>query len=158
MKAIILLVIAVAAVGIGIAIPFGISSNSSGTIDTPNNPPPVNNQTKPGDNFDVLPDSSLPYVNDANLRVEKVATGLAKPTSMAFLDSDDLLITQKDNGRLRLILDGKLQENPVHDVFVNSDSERGLLGIAVAQGTNATGDKIVFLYYTEDQAGEIRNR
>lgn len=158
MRAIVLSVIAVAAVGVGIAIPFGIGSNPPEIIDTANDLPPSNNQTGPNDNFEVISDSSLPSVNDANLRVEKVAAGLAAPTSMAFLDNDDILITQKDNGRLRHILDGKLQENPVHDVFVNNDSERGLLGIAVAQRINATGEKVVFLYYTEDQEGEIRNR
>jgi glucose/arabinose dehydrogenase len=158
MQAIVLSVIAVAAVGVGIAIPFGIGTNSPEAVDTGNDVPPTNNQTGPDDNFEVLPDSSLPSVSDPNLRVEKVATGLALPTSMAFLDNDDILITQKDNGRLRHIHDGILQENPVHDVFVNNDSERGLLGITVAQGTNATDDKVVFLYYTEDIEGEIRNR
>ena len=150
MHAIVLSVIAIAAVGVGIAIPFGMGSDSPEIIDTGNDLPPSNNQTGPNDNFEVLHDSSLPSIKDTSLRVEKVAAGLAAPTSMAFLDSDDILITQKDNGRLRHILDGKLQENPVHDVFVNNDSERGLLGIAVAQGPNATGDKVVFLYFTED--------
>jgi glucose/arabinose dehydrogenase len=158
MQAIVLSVIAVAAVGLGIAIPFGMGSNSPEPVDTGNDIAPTDNQTGTNDNFEVLPDSSLPSINDPNLRVEKVAAGLAIPTSMAFLDNDDILITQKDNGRLRHILDGKLQENPVHDVFVNNDSERGLLGIAVSQGTNATDDRIVFLYLTEDAEGETRNR
>jgi aldose sugar dehydrogenase len=158
MQAIILSVIAIAAIGIGIAIPFGISGNSSDTKNTDNNHAPANDQSGPNDNFDVLPDSSLPTINDANLRVEKVATGLAMPTSMAFLDKNDLLITQKDNGRLRHILDGSLQEKPVHEVFVINNNERGLLGIAVVQRTNATDNLVVFLYYTEDREGEIRNR
>src|SRR6185503_13674243 len=158
MQAIILSVIAIAAIGIGIAIPFGISGNSSDTKNTDNNHPPANNQSGPNDNFDVLPDSNLPTINNANLSVEKVATGLAMPTSMAFLDKDDLLITQKENGRLRHILDGSLQENPVHEVFVINNNERGLLGIAVVQRTNATDNMVVFLYYTEDREGEIRNR
>jgi glucose/arabinose dehydrogenase len=109
------------------------------------------------DGFNVIPDSDLPTISDSNLHVEKVAEGLALPTSMAFLDNDDLLILQKDNGRVRLVLDGELQENPVHDIFVKRESERGLLGIAVAEELNATESKTVFLYYTEED-GEVRNR
>jgi glucose/arabinose dehydrogenase len=90
------------------------------------------------------------------LKVERVITGLALPTSMAFLDHDDILILQKDNGRVRLVSNGVLQPEPIFDVFVEKNSERGLLGIAVA---NATGDaKTVFLYYTERAGDEVRNR
>jgi glucose/arabinose dehydrogenase len=89
--------------------------------------------------------------------VEKVAEGLAMPTSMVFLDEDDLLILQKDNGRVRQILDGALQENPIHDVFVKRESERGLLGIAAVQEQNSTESKSVFLYYTEEDE-DVRNR
>src|SRR5688572_25570866 len=139
MQAIVFSIIAAAAIGIGIAVPFGIGSNTSETVEPDGSSLPGNNETDPDTNssgFIVLPDSDLPSINDAGLRVEKVAEGLALPTSMAFLDEDDLLILQKDNGRIRHISDGKLQDDPVHDVFVNNDSERGLLGIAVAGGTN----------------------
>jgi glucose/arabinose dehydrogenase len=47
--------------------------------------------------FQVLPDPSPPSIPDPNIRVEKVITGLEMPTSMAFLDNDDIIITQKDN-------------------------------------------------------------
>jgi glucose/arabinose dehydrogenase len=160
MQAIILSVIAAIAIGVGIAVPFGISSNSTETVDQGQTPPSLENQTSSennNDGFNVIPDSDLPTISDSNLHVEKVAEGLALPTSMAFLDNDDLLILQKDNGRVRLVLDGELQENPVHDIFVKRESERGLLGIAVAEELNATESKTVFLYYTEED-GEVRNR
>jgi glucose/arabinose dehydrogenase len=160
MQAIVFSIIAAAAIGIGIAVPFGVGSNTSGTVEPDGSSLPGNNETDPGTNssgFTVLPDSDLPSINDAGLRIEKVAEGLALPTSMAFLDEDDLLILQKDNGRIRHISDGKLQDDPVHDVFVNNDSERGLLGIAVAGGTNSTNGSEVFLYFTEED-GEIKNR
>lgn len=123
--------------------------------------PPVQNVTivsSQNDTFRVLPDSDPPTISDAGLKVEKVIGGLALPTSMAFLDHDDILILQKDNGRVRLVSDGVLQPNPVFDVFVENNNERGLLGVAVA---NATGQqKTVFLYYTTAPAGsdEVRNR
>ena len=157
-QAIVLSVIAAAAIGLGVTVPFGVSENTSET--GTDNGAPANNQTGPGSDeggFVALPDSSLPSVDDSGLRVEKVAEGLAMPTSMAFLDSDDLLITQKDNGRVRHILDGRLQDEHIHDVFVSKVSERGLLGVAVAEKANST-EKTVFLYYTEDNQGDIRNR
>ena len=160
MQTIVLSVIAAAAIGIGIAIPFGINSNSSELVDGTPSPSTSENQTgshNSSEGFRVIPDSRPPIIKDSNLRVEKVAEGLAMPTSMAFLDEDDLLIVQKDNGRVRQILDGELQENPIHDVFVKRESERGLLGIAVAQEQNATERKTIFLYYTEEDE-DVRNR
>jgi glucose/arabinose dehydrogenase len=108
------------------------------------------------DNFRVLPDPDPPSISDFGLKFEKVIEGLSLPTSMAFLDHDDILILQKDNGMVRLVLNGVLQPNPILDVDVESQSERGLLGIAM---TNATGAaRTVFLYYTEAAGDEIRNR
>jgi aldose sugar dehydrogenase len=109
------------------------------------------------DNFRVLPDSDPPSISDLGLKVEKVIKGLSLPTSMAFLDHDDILILQKDNGMVRLVLNGVLQPNPILDVDVESQSERGLLGVAAANATGVT-TKTVFLYFTEEAAGdEIRN-
>ncbi len=108
------------------------------------------------DTFTVLPDRDPPLISDTGLKVEKVIEGLSLPTSMAFLDYDDILITQKDNGRVRMIANGGLQLNPVLDVEVESQSERGLLGIAVVNASG--GAKTVFLYYTEDTGKEVRNR
>jgi aldose sugar dehydrogenase len=109
------------------------------------------------DNFRVLPDSDPPSISDLGLKVEKVIEGLSLPTSMAFLDHDDILILQKDNGMVRLVLNGVLQPNPILDVDVESQSERGLLGVAAANATGVT-TKTVFLYFTEEAAGdEIRN-
>ena len=127
--------------------PFILSSISSSTISIP----AIYNDT-----FTVLPDSDPPSISDAGLKVEKVIEGLSLPTSMTFLDQDDILIVQKDNGRVRIVSNGVLQPNPVLDVEVESQSERGLLGVAI---TNATGDaKTVFIYYTEDAGDDVRNR
>src|SRR5262245_19839499 len=74
--------------------------------------PPAHNNNSSGerDAFTVLPDSSPPTVSDAGLRVEKVMEGLAQPTSMMFIDRDDMLILQKNNGMVRLVSNGVLQE------------------------------------------------
>lgn len=121
--------------------------------------PPVQNNNTIGnynDTFRVLPDPRPPTISDTGLRVEKVIGGLALPTSMAFLDHDDILILQKDNGRVRIVSNGLLQPNPVFDVYVEKNSERGLLGIAVENSVGQS--KTVFLYYTEPAGDEIRNR
>jgi glucose/arabinose dehydrogenase len=107
--------------------------------------------------FQVLPDPTPPTLSDPNIRVEKVITGLEMPTSMAFLDNDDIIITQKDNGRVRLVSNGILQPQPILQVPVVNNSERGLLGVAIANTTTSTS-KTVFLYYTEPVGEQVKNR
>ncbi len=101
--------------------------------------------------------SASPDVNDPNLRVETVVTGLEFPTSMAFLGENDILVTEKDSGKVQRIVDGELQEEPVIDVQVANNDERGLLGIDIS-GPNGTltnnNEQYVFLYFTESGGGE----
>jgi glucose/arabinose dehydrogenase len=162
MRAIIFSVIAVAAV-VGATISLNYVGLNNGTLGpAPANDtatPPVQNETSASsqnDTFTVLPDPNPPTISDAGLKVEKVIEGLALPTSMAFVDHDDILILQKDNGMVRLVSNGALQPDPIFEVSAERNSERGLLGVAVA---NASGqDKTVFLYYTEQAGNEVRNR
>jgi glucose/arabinose dehydrogenase len=107
--------------------------------------------------FQVLPDPSPPSISDPNVRVEKVISGLDSPTSMAFLDNDDIIITQKDDGKVRLVSNGVLQPQPILQVPVVNNSERGLLGVAIANTTDST-TKNVFLYYTELVGDQAKNR
>jgi len=134
--------------------PTQISDNYTGTTVAS-----VQNNTGTGsDPFSVISDPNLPRVSDSSLRVEKVIGGLDAPTSMVFIDRGGILILQKDNGMVRLVSNGTLQRGPVYDTFVEKNSERGLLGIAVAN--DSSGSKRVFLYYTEpdENSGEVRNR
>jgi glucose/arabinose dehydrogenase len=108
--------------------------------------------------FQVLPDPTPPSISDPNIRVEKVITGLEMPTSMAFLGNDDIIITQKDNGRVRLVSNGMLQPQPILQVPVVNNSERGLLGVAIANTTTSSTTKTVFLYYTEPVGDQVKNR
>jgi len=105
----------------------------------------------------AAPDASSQVVTDPNLTLQTVTTGLAQPTTMAFVAPGDILVLQKGNGQVRRVLNGVLQPAPVLDLPVNSDSERGLLGIAV----NSENPPKVFLYFTEaasDGAAAIANR
>lgn len=93
-----------------------------------------------------------PQINDPQLKVEVSAKGLNSPTTMAFLNATDMLVLEKD-GNIRRVTNGILVEKPVLQIKVQTESERGLLGIA------ATG-KDVYLYLTEVSGsdGSVRNR
>jgi glucose/arabinose dehydrogenase len=96
-------------------------------------------------------------VTDPSLTLTTVVTGLSSPTTMAFVGGNDILVLQKNDGRVRRVLNGVLQPGFVLDFPVNADSERGLLGIAV----NGETPKKVFFYVTEapsEGAAPIANR
>jgi glucose/arabinose dehydrogenase len=115
---------------------------------------------------------------NSGLRVELVTEGLSLPTSMAFIDKNNILVLEKD-GEVRLISNGVLQKHPALKVQVNTTSERGLLGIATVNGdggsssrgdgdgyvktaersiNRATKTPKVFLYFTESKPGKpLRN-
>jgi len=97
-------------------------------------------------------DQNGPLLRDSELAVELVAEGLNYPTSMRFLGDGSILVLQKNDGQARLVSDGKLFDKPVLQVDVANEGERGLLGIAIWNDTS------VFLYLTENDDGEIRNR
>jgi aldose sugar dehydrogenase len=93
-----------------------------------------------------------PSVRDTTLNVEPAVEGLSLPTSMAFLDGNNILVLEKE-GNVRLISNGILQEQPVLQIPVNTESERGLLGIAIVNSNDVVD---VLLYFTE--ADPLRNR
>jgi aldose sugar dehydrogenase len=90
-----------------------------------------------------------PSVSDTGLNIEAAIDGLSSPTSMVFLDNN-ILVLEKE-GSVRLVSDGVLREEPVLQLPVNSENERGVLGVAFDKDSNS-----VFLYYTE--ADPLRNR
>jgi aldose sugar dehydrogenase len=92
------------------------------------------------------------FVTDPNLKIEALYQGLERPTSMAFLGQDDILVLEKDKGTVRRIVNGTLLSKPLLDVPVATERERGMLGIAIAR--HETDHRIyVFLYYTESATG-----
>ena len=89
----------------------------------------------------VLLGPSLIGSEKNTLKVENfVAHGLSSPTSMAFVDTSNLLVLQK-GGQVRLVSNGVLQKQPVLTVPVDNASERGLLGIAVLKKSNSFFEK-----------------
>jgi glucose/arabinose dehydrogenase len=105
------------------------------------------------------PALAQPSISAPSLTAELVLDGLPSPTSIAFLDENNILLLEKE-GSVRLISNGQLQPEPVLQLGgVESNNERGLLGIEVM-------DDKVFLYVTESGAqveglpteGDVRNR
>jgi glucose/arabinose dehydrogenase len=91
---------------------------------------------------------------DPGLQVATVASGLAQPISMAFIGPDDLLVTEKASGQVKRITNGVVS-GVVLDLAVNSNSERGLLGIALHPDFPANPG--VYLYNTESTTGADTN-
>ena len=103
--------------------------------------------------------------NDSALNIELVFKGLEYPSNMVFLNSTDILVLEKNNGQVRLIHDGIIQQEPVLDVTVTTEDESGLLGIDISKDSNGGNESYAFVYYTEAQgkvekegAVEIGNR
>ena len=96
--------------------------------------------------------TELPQVNDTNLQIQEYASGFKFPTGMNFLGPDDILVIEKNTGKVKEIRNGTVV-GTVLDVNVANVSERGLLGIAVSDEP-----KYVFLFYTETEnvdGGEV---
>lgn len=92
----------------------------------------------------------VPELVDDNLTVTAVVSGLAQPTTMAFLGEDDFLVLEKASGAVKRVVNGAVQ-GTVLDLAVNSASERGLLGIALHP--DFPTDAGVYLYWTESTTG-----
>jgi len=92
----------------------------------------------------------LPTVKDRNLIVQVVADGLEFPTNMAFLEENDILVTEKNKGTLQRIINGEIKDTLL-DVPVATRSERGILGIAVSNNyTKDLNSPVnIYVYYTK---------
>jgi len=103
----------------------------------------------------ALPESSGQELVDPSLKVELFfKDGIKGPaTSMAFLGPDDILLLEKNTGKVQRILNGTLQKDPLLQVKVGTEVEMGLLGIAISK--NQQGKTFVFLYYTEANSSGI---
>jgi aldose sugar dehydrogenase len=143
----------------------GIIPSINNSISPPPPPPPTPPISKPTlspppppiiRNTRAPPAPGGATLNDPNLRVEQILTGLDLPTSMAFLGPNDILVLEKDTGIVHRIVNGKMLPEPVLRVPVATEGERGLLGIAIAKNNDNGngGPSYAFLYYTESGSGK----
>jgi aldose sugar dehydrogenase len=84
----------------------------------------------------------------SRMETQRVVGELENPTGIAFLGSNDILVIEKNTGNVLRILNGEVQPDPLLKLKVANQVERGLLGIAVSNGSSL-GKSYVFLYYTE---------
>jgi aldose sugar dehydrogenase len=100
-------------------------------------------------------ESSGQVLIDRSLKVEPIfKDGLKGPTtSMAFLGPSDILVLEKNTGKVQRILNGSLQENPLLQVKVATQVELGMLGVAISKSQE--GKTFVFLYYSEANSSGV---
>lgn len=106
-----------------------------------------------------------PIMNDPHFKAEIVFKGLRYSTSMVFLGPNDILVAEKDSGKVRRIVNAAMLQQPLLDVNVATYGHRGMLGIAVDSSLLKNGSvewhnnstatptipTYVFVYYTEAQ-------
>jgi aldose sugar dehydrogenase len=92
----------------------------------------------------------------ASFRVAEVAGGLAEPWGMAFLPDGDILVTEKA-GRLRLVDDGALRDDPVPGVPEVTDARQGgLLDVVLDPAFPQNGT--LYLSYSHEEGGRTTTR
>ena len=101
----------------------------------------------------------LPNILDSNLKADLIFQSefkreggtLSPVSSMAFIGVDDILLLNKNNGTVNRIVNGAMLRDPLIDVNVANERERGMLGIATSNNLTKDGVRYVFLYYTESK-------
>jgi glucose/arabinose dehydrogenase len=91
-----------------------------------------------------------PLLLDPNLELRTAVSGLVTPTSLAFLGPNDMLVLEKNTGKVQRVENGVVT-SAVLDLPVNLASERGLLGIALHP--NFPTNPGVYLFWTESTTG-----
>lgn len=81
----------------------------------------------------------------AGFTKSSVAGGLTKPTAMAMAPDGRIFVAEQD-GKLRVISKGRLLSKPFARFRVNSEGERGLLGVALDPNFSRNG--YVYVYHT----------
>src|ERR687886_2793903 len=115
-----------------------------------------------------LPSPKGPTIADPHLKAQVIFRGLRYPTSIAFLGPNDMLVTEKDAGTVRRVVNGTELQQLLLNVSVATYGHRGMLGVTVAphpsssttahgnpngnhNNTTSTTNAYVFLYYTQAQ-------
>jgi len=88
---------------------------------------------------------------DPNLQVTTFVSGLNQPIGIVFIGPDDALVLEKASGQVKRVIGGVVQPTPVLDLAVNSNSERGLLSMALHP--NFATNKSVYIRWTQSSTG-----
>lgn len=114
--------------------------------------------------YAVMEKEEMPVLYDSDLKLEvifekeiKHEGGTLSPvSSMAILGPNDILFLGKNDGTVHRIINGVLLQQPLLDVNVANERERGMLGITTSGSVSSdnNGQVKVFLYYTETQKND----
>src|SRR3982750_4292902 len=100
----------------------------------------------------VRADSIPPAILDPNLQVSTyLSGGLNQPIGIVFLGPNDAFVLEKASGQVKRVINGVIQPTPVLDLAVNSNSERGLLSLALHP--NFPAPPYVYIRWTESSTG-----
>ncbi|MES1255952.1 MAG: PQQ-dependent sugar dehydrogenase [Acidobacteriota bacterium] len=88
---------------------------------------------------------------DPHLQVTTALSGLSQPIAIVFLTADDYFVLEKASGQVKRVIAGVVQAAPVLDLAVNSNSERGLLSMALDPAFPTT--PFVYIRWTESSTG-----
>jgi len=92
--------------------------------------------------FAIIPAvEAEPVIVDPKFKVEKIASDLSWPVQIGFV-GEDMLILQKNDGKVKIFRDEILFEEPVLQLDVHNVGHTGLLGISSV-------DNFVYLYVTQ---------
>jgi aldose sugar dehydrogenase len=91
-------------------------------------------------------------IRDPTLKVEEIAVGLVRPTTMAFLGQNDILVLEKNNGTVQRVVNGNMQHKPIIDIDNTSGNDVCTCGISVSKSDH--GSTYVFLHYYNDYCAE----
>ena len=97
-------------------------------------------------------DTTPVTILDPNLQVTTyVSSGVNQPIGIVFIGPNDAFVLEKASGQVKRVIAGVVQPTPALDLPVNSNSERGLLSLALHPSFPATPH--VFIYWTESSTG-----
>lgn len=99
----------------------------------------------------ALADSSPPVMLDPSLAVSTAVSGLSQPIGAVFIGGNSMLVAEKASGKVQRVINGVIQSTPALDLAVNSNSERGLLSLALHPGF--PGTPYVYVRWTESSTG-----
>jgi len=137
--------------------PEGISvDSSSGNVyvaDTGNNLISAFNSRSLNGNVAFSSEEGEIYGNDTRIKIEPIYDGLKRPTAIAFLGPNDMLVLQKTNNTIMRIVNGQMLDEPVLDLGNSTKIIGCMCGIAISQ--NDTGTSYAFVYcYLAEVTGE----
>jgi glucose/arabinose dehydrogenase len=105
-----------------------------------------------GDPRATRADTTPAAMLDPNLQVTTVlGAGITQPIGIVFLGANDFLVLEKASGQVKRVTNGVLQQTPVLDLAVNSNSERGLLSLVLHPNFPAT--PFMYVRWTQSSTG-----